>query len=162
MLNKEDAYALLKKYHFTCQICEHPPVYTIEELDALDIPHKERIVKNLFLRDDKKQNYYLVTIPGHKTVKLKNLRGRLQSRKLTFASEEDLMNLLGLKKGHVTPLGVLNDHQKKVTLVMDNNLLGQSIGIHPMENTATVFLVLEDVMKLITDHEHKIVMCDFD
>lgn len=162
MLDKKGTYALLDKYHFMYKAYEHPAVYTIEELDALNIPHKEHIVKNLFLRDDKKKNYYLVTVPGHKTVNLKGLSEKIQSRKLSFASEEKLRELLMLEKGHVTPIGVLNNLQRNVIVVFDNSLRGQQMGIHPMENTATVFLDFEDVMKLIEDHENAVVMCDFD
>lgn len=162
MFDKKGTYALLDKYHFTYEAYEHPAVYTIEELDMLNIPHKEQIVKNLFLRDDKKKNYYLVTVPGHKIVNLKSLSERIHSRKLSFASKEKLQEFLMLEKGHVTPIGVLNNLQKNVIVVFDNSLRGQQIGIHPMENTATVFLALEDVMKLIEDHGNAVVMCDFD
>lgn len=162
MLDKKGTYDLLDQYHFVYEACEHPAVYTIEDLDALKLPHSEQIVKNLFLRDDKKRNYYLVTVPGHKTVNLKSLSERIPSRKLSFASEEALWELLMLKKGHVTPLGVLNNTQKNVIVVFDKSLRNQRIGIHPMENTATVFIAFEDVEKLIQDHGNTIVMCDFD
>lgn len=162
MLSKKGTYELFDKYHFIYEVYEHFPVYTIEELDALNIPHPEQIVKNLFLRDDKKQNYYLVTVPGHKTVNLKSLSEKIPSRKLSFASEESLRELLLLERGHVTPIGVLNNAQKNVIVVFDKSLKEQRIGIHPMENTATVFLAFEDIKKIIEDHGNVIVMCDFD
>ena len=162
MLDKKGTYALLEKYNFSYAVYEHPAVYSIEELAALNIPYKEQIVKNLFLRDDKKKNYYLVTVPGHKTVNLKSLSERMHSRKLSFASEEKLRELLLLEKGHVTPIGVLNNVQKNVIAVFDNGLRGQQIGIHPMENNATVFLAFEAVVKLVQDHGNPVVMCDFD
>jgi Ala-tRNA(Pro) deacylase len=162
MLNKKGTYELLEKYQFIYEAHEHSAVYSIEELDALNIPHKEQIVKNLFLRDDKKQNYYLVTVPGHKTISLKNLSERIPSRKLSFASEESLKELLLLERGHVTPIGVLNNARKNVIVVFDKSLQDQRIGIHPMENTATIFIAFEDIKKLIKDHGNAIVMCDFD
>ncbi|WP_283609941.1 prolyl-tRNA synthetase associated domain-containing protein [Faecalispora anaeroviscerum] len=162
MLDKKDTYDLLDKHQLIYEAYEHPAVYTIEELDALNIPHSEQIAKNLFLRDDKKRNYYLVTVPGHKTVNLKSLSERISSRKLSFASEESLGELLMLERGHVTPLGVLNNTQKNVIVVFDKSLQNQRIGIHPMENTATIFIAFEDVKKLIEDHGNTIVMCDFD
>lgn len=64
------------------------------DLDALNIPHKEWIVKNLFLRDDKNRKYYLVTVPGYKTIDLKNLSKKIPSCKLSFANEETLSELL--------------------------------------------------------------------
>lgn len=162
MLDKKGTYALLDKYKFIYEGYEHLAVYSIEELDTLNIPHKEQIVKNLFLRDDKKKDYFLVTIPGYKSVNLKTLRDRIHSRKLSFASEEDLWEMLRLKRGHVTPIGILNNVQKNVTAVFDNSLRGQQIGIHPMENTATVFLAFELITKLVEDHGYTIVMCEFD
>ena len=121
-----------------------------------------RIIISLFLRDDKKRNYYLVTLPGHKSANLKSLSERIPSRKLSFASEDDLRKLLLLEKGHVTPIGVLNNAEKNVTVVFDRSLQGQRLGIHPMENTATVFLAFEDVQKLIERHGNPIVLCDCD
>jgi Ala-tRNA(Pro) deacylase len=161
-LDKKGLYDLLDQYQMTYEACEHPAVYTIEEMDALNLPHSERVAKNLFLRDDKKQHYYLVTVPGHKTVNLKSLSEKIASRKLTFASEESLRELLILEKGHVTPLGVLNNEEKNVIVVFDKSLQNQQIGIHPMENTATIFMAFEDVEKLVEDHGNPIVKCDFE
>jgi Ala-tRNA(Pro) deacylase len=152
----------LDEYHLKYEAYEHPAVYTIEEMDALDIPHKDLIVKNLFLRDDKKKNFYLVTVNGHKTIDLKSLSEKIPSRKLSFANEEKLIEMLSLEKGHVTPLGVLNNEEKNVIVVFDSSLRGQKIGIHPMENTATVFIAFEDVHKLIKEHGNPVVMCDLD
>lgn len=159
MLNKETLYALLDRHQFGYEVYDHPAVYTIEEMDALDIPHKEQVVKNLFLRDDKKRNYYLVTVPGHKTINLKRLGEKIPSRKLSFANEENLFEMLMLHKGQVTPLGVLNNAQKNVTVVFDQELRGTRIGIHPMENNATVFIAFEDVLKLIEEHGSPVVLC---
>ncbi len=162
MLDKKGTYNLLDQYHIRYEAYEHQAVYTIEELDALKLAHSEQIVKNLFLRDDKKKKYYLVTVPGHKTVNLKSLSERIPSRKLSFANEESLRELLMLERGHVTPLGVLNNPQKNVIVVFDQSLQNQRIGIHPMENTATIFVALEDVKKLIMDHGNAVLMCDIE
>ena len=159
MVDKSAVYALLNAHQIPCEAYEHPPVYTIEEMDALTIPGKHRIVKNLFLRDDKKRNYYLVTLPGHKPVDLKALAALIPSRKLSFASEEALFAHLGLTKGHVTPLGALNNADKTVTVVFDAALQGQTIGIHPMENTATVFVAFADVVRLLEAHQISVVLC---
>ena len=162
MLDKKDTYDLLDQYHFVYEVYEHSAVYTIEDLDTLNLLHSDQIVKNLFLCDDKKRNYYLVTVPGHKTVDLKSLSKKIPSRRLSFASEKALRELLMLKKGCVTPLGVLNNTQKNVVVAFDRDLQNQRIGIHPMENTATVFIAFENIKKLIKDHGNAIVMCDFD
>lgn len=162
MLDKKAIYALLAQRDFEHQVYEHPPVYTIEELDALALPGSEQIVKNLFLRDDKKKNYYLVTLPGHKAVDLKGLREKIPSRKLSFANSEELMAHLKLESGSVTPLGALNDAERAVTVVFDQSLRGQWVGVHPLENTATVFMAFDDLLSLLKDHGSPIVLCDMD
>lgn len=131
-------------------IIEHPAAHTIDEMDELALPDADQIAKNLFLRDDKKQHYYLVSIQKDKTVNLKALRSQLGTRPLSFASEEDLATYLGLPKGAVTPLGLLNDKEKKVCFVLDQDLLLlPRIGVHPNENTATVWLPPGDLLKII-------------
>lgn len=74
------------------------------------------------------------------------------SRKLSFADEEDLNSLLGLAKGSVTPLGYMNDAAKKVKFVLDAEFKGQTIGVHPNDNTATVWLAADDIVALIRKH----------
>ena len=128
----------------------HPPVFTMEEMDALHLPQGERVVKNLFLRDDKKRFYYLVVLPGAKTADLKQLQATIPSRKLSFASEGDLMAKLGLPKGSVTPLGVLQNQDHQVVVVLDRTLLDQPVmGVHPNRNDATLWLAPEDLVRLI-------------
>lgn len=162
MLNKQGFYDLLNRNNIVYESFEHPAVYTMEEIFSHNVPHTEHIVKNLFLRDDKKRNYYLVTVAGTKTVDLRSLSEKIPSRKLSFASENYLLEFLGLEKGHVNPMGVFNNIHKNVIVVFDKDLIGQKIGIHPMENTATVFLEFEDVKELIQAYGNSVVMCDFE
>lgn len=136
---------------------EHPPVYTIEEMEALELDKIAPIAKNLFLRDDKKRHFYLVVLPGDKRADLKALRIALQSKPLSFASPEDLMALLGLQKGAVTPLGILRDTQHRVELVLDQELLELPlIGVHPNTNTATVWLPPRKLLDLVSAHGNPI------
>ncbi|MEA5059661.1 Prolyl-tRNA editing protein ProX [bioreactor metagenome] len=162
MLSKQDIYDLLDKHGIIYAPYAHSAVYTMEEMDALPIPHKELVVKNLFLRDDRKKVYYLVTLPGHKTVSFKMLANRIPSRPLSFASEEKLQELLMLQKGHVTPFGLLNDARQTVVMVFDKSLQGQRVGIHPLENNATVFLALDDLITLLEEHGNPVILCNLD
>lgn len=88
----------------------------------------------------------------------KEFRKANQTRPLSFASEEDLMKLLGLTAGSVTPLGVLNDEERKVTVFLDRDFFEESglIGVHPNDNTATVWLKAEDLVRLIGEHGNRI------
>ena len=147
VLNKLDELQI--KY----QLIKHIPIYTIEEANNLDIENKEYIVKNLFLRDDKKRNYYLVIIKNHKKVNLNDLMLKINSRRLSFASSDDLNKYLNLKKGSVTPLGILNDKNKVVTIIIDEDILKDNlIGVHPNDNRATIFIKTKDLIKLIELH----------
>ena len=95
-VGREEIVALLQEKGVSFELAEHPPVYTIDEMLALKLPHPKDIAKNLFLRDDKKQNYYLIVLREDKKADLKKIRSVLSARPLRFASEEDLEALLGV------------------------------------------------------------------
>ncbi len=129
----------MKEKHIWHEITEHKAVNNMAELAEIEIPYPEADAKNLFVRDDKKRNYYLITVKGDKRVDLKEFRKANQTRPLSFASEEDLMAIMGLIPGAVTPLGILNDTECKVTLYLDKDFLADNlIGVHPNDNTSTV------------------------
>jgi Ala-tRNA(Pro) deacylase len=153
MNNKEVVYSYLKenKVDFTRSI--HVPIYTIDELLQLDLSNKDKIPKNLFLRNDSGNQHYIVTIAQHKEVNLKELRKQIGSSRLGFASEERLMNYLKLKKGSVSPLGILNDDSKKVHVYLDQDLVNaQIIGVHPNENDETVWLSFQSIKEIVESH----------
>lgn len=138
------------------EVLEHPAVYTIEEMDKLGIQEKGHIWKNLFLRDAKGKRHFLVSLDGHKSVDLDRL-GALLGTKLSFASEERLQKYLNLSKGAVTPLGVLYDTAAAVEVILDQDLEGKEpIGLHPCDNTATVFLRYADILRLIKQNGNKL------
>ncbi|MEG0998896.1 MAG: YbaK/EbsC family protein [Clostridiales bacterium] len=122
-------------------------------LATLHLDKDEVIPKNLFLRDNKKTHYYLVAIDKNKRLDLKKLRQQLQSRSLTFASNADLEKYLGLTQGSVSPLGILNDVTLSVEIILDTDIMvNKKIGIHPNENTATIWLNPKDLENLIITH----------
>ncbi len=134
-------------------LVEHPAAFTVDDMEALDIDNKDKIPKNLFLRDDKKRRCILLVLDKKKQINLKELSRKISSRPLSFASEEMLHNCLGLSKGSVTPLGILNDDSRRVEVMIDSSLISYSqIGVHPNDNTATVFLSLIDLERVISQH----------
>ncbi|MBR6705249.1 MAG: prolyl-tRNA synthetase associated domain-containing protein [Clostridia bacterium] len=151
-MTKQETYDYLKGRGVEYEVTEHAAVYNMEELDAVQLPYPDRDAKNLFVRDDKKRNYCLITVKGDKRVDLKAFQQAFGTRKLSFASSEDLMAIMGLIPGAVTPLGLLNDGERKVTLYLDEAFLGGLIGIYPNDNTATVWMKAEDLVKLIREH----------
>ena len=150
-MNKQEIYNLLKEKNIWHEITEHGAVYNMEDLSHVQMPYPEADAKNLFIRDDKKRNYYLITVTSEKRVDLKEFRNKYGTAKLSFASAEDLMDILGLIPGAVTPLGLLNDAECKVKLFLDSAFVGGLIGVHPNDNTATVWLKTQDLVKLIRE-----------
>ena len=134
------------------EVWEHPAVYTIEEMDALHLPDPSVVVKNLFLRDAKGKQHFLVVLQKDKQADLRAL-GEHLGVKLSFASEERLMKYLGLEKGAVTPFGILNDTERAVEVLLDADLeCMPRIGVHPNENSATVVLKPADLVRIIERH----------
>lgn len=148
---QEEVLSLLRSRDIGFEEMHHPPVYTIDEMLALDMPDQEHIAKNLFLRDDKKRNYYLVVSREDRKVDLKALREVLGSRPLSMASENDLWEFLKLRKGAVTPFGVLNDPERRVSVTIDSFFQGSVLGIHPNDNTCTVWIGSDDLVSVIGD-----------
>ena len=143
---------LLTEEKIPFSVYEHEPVYTIEEMLQVGLPDPDAIAKNLFVRDDKKKNYYLLVIREEKHADLKQIQQTIGSRRLSFASESDLLAILGLQRGGVTPFGVLNDTDHRVHVYLDASFFGEQIGVHPNENIATVFLAADDLVALLRRH----------
>ena len=155
---KQDIYNYLEEKNIWYEITEHEAVYNMEELSKVELPYPEADAKNLFVRDDKKVNYYLITVKGNKRVDLKELRKNNGTRNLSFASADDLMAIMGLIPGAVSPLGILNDNELKVHFYMDKDFIGDSnlIGIHPNDNTATVWMKTADLIEIIKEHGNEV------
>lgn len=153
-MNKNDIYEFIKKQNIWYEITEHGVVFTMEELLNANLPYPDCEAKNLFVRDDKKEHFYLITVKGDKKVDLKKFRSDNQTRHLSFSSEEDLWNIMSLKPGSVSPFGLLNDSEHKVTFFIDKELIdGEGIiGVHPNENTATVWLKTSDLIDILKNN----------
>ena len=154
-MNKQEVYKFLKENNIWHEITEHKAVYNMAELEQIEIPYPEADAKNLFVRDDKKRNYYLITVKGNKRVDLKEFKSKNGTRSLRFASANDLMDIMGLKPGSVTPFGVLNDDELRVKVFFDS-AFGGLIGVHPNDNTATVWLNINDLADIIRRHGNSV------
>ena len=159
-MNKDEIYEYLRNKNIWFEITEHKAVYNMEELSEVNLPYPEADAKNLFVRDDKKRNYYLITVKGDKRVDLKAFRRKYETRPLSFASGDDLMKIMGLIPGAVTPLGILNDAEHKVQFFLDEAFLSSPglVGVHPNDNTATVWLKAEDLMSIVKEHGNVVQM----
>ncbi len=153
-MDKRQIYDFLDSNNIWYEVTEHKAVFNMEEVSTIELPYPEADAKNLFVRDDKKKNYYLITVKGDKKVNLKDFKRAHNTRSLSFASAEDLMSVMGLIPGAVTPFGLLNDEARQVKFYLDDAFLDAPglIGVHPNDNTATLWLKTEDLIKIIQDH----------
>ena len=154
-MTKQETYDYLTTYGVDFEVTEHPAVFNMAEVAEIPLPHPEADAKNLFVRDDKKLHYYMITVQGDKRVDLKKFRKQYGLRNLSFASAEDLRSILDLIPGAVTPLGILNDQERRVELYLDA-AFSDLIGVHPNDNTATVWMKTVDLIRIITEHGNKV------
>ena len=156
-MNKNEIYDYLNKKNIKYEITNHEAVYTMEELSNIYVPYPEGNAKNLFLKDDKKKHYYLITVKGDKRVDLKEFRNKNNTRSLSFASSNDLFNKMKLTPGSVTPLGLLNNEDKDIIYFIDRYFFDNNIiGVHPNDNTATIWLNPNDLIEIIKEHGNQV------
>lgn len=153
MDGKRAVYNYLDSRNIHYEVTEHKAVYNMNELFGVTFPYQEAIAKNLFVRDDKKHNYYLITVKGDKRVDLRAFREKFGTRPLSFADKEDLWIIMKLLPGIITPFGILNDKKHKVQFFLDEEFLEPPtiMGIHPNDNTATVWIRTEDLLNVIKE-----------
>lgn len=150
-MGKEEILQLLENKGIPFAVTDHPPVFTMEGTRSLGLPDLEDVACNLFVRDDKKRFYGLITMKGEGRLDLKAFQQEQGIRRLSLASPADLAAFLQLAPGSVTPFGLLNDAAHRVEFFLDRRFLEGTgrIGVHPNENTATVYLAARDLLRLL-------------
>ncbi len=156
MNKKVDIYEYLNANNIWYEKINHEAVYNMDELSKIDIPYFDVIAKNLFIRDDKKRNYYLITLKGNKKINLKEFRKSQNTRALSFASEEELQEIMSLTAGSVSTFGLLNDENLLVHFYIDKDYDDSVIGIHPNDNTETIILKVKDLIEIIATHGNEV------
>ncbi|QIB34102.1 prolyl-tRNA synthetase associated domain-containing protein [Ancylobacter pratisalsi] len=155
-LSPDDLFARLAELGIETRTIEHPPLFTVEDSQALRGDIEGGHTKNLFLKD-KKGNLFLVVVEEDARVDLKSLHGPLgAASRLSFGSAELLEEVLGVKPGAVTAFGPVNDADGRVTVVLDAVLLQHEvINCHPLVNTATTAIARDDLVRFLraTGHE---------
>lgn len=137
---------------------DHEPVFTVAESDKLHRELPGGHTKNLFLKDAK-DRLFLVVAESHTPVDLKSLPKTIGSARLSFGKAELLMEVLGVTPGSVTALSVINDDQKRVSVVVDERLMAYDIiNCHPLVNSATTAVGREDLFRFMraTGHEPRV------
>ena len=149
-------YDLLNKLNIKYDEVSHKAVFTHEEAHNAKIAEMIEGLecKNLFLKC--KNQYFLVFIIATKKAPLKELAKLVNVSHLSFASEEELKDILGLNLGSVTPLGIINDTNLLVKLVIDKDVIGHKLLMHSDTNTKTLSITYDDLIRYIesTNHEY--------
>ncbi len=144
-------YARLGELGIAYQRFEHPPIATAEAAGehwtAIDAMH----CKNLFLRNQKGNRYYLVIVEHTKRADLRRVAEQIGDGKLSFASPDRLMTHLSLTPGSVSPFGLIHDRDKQVQVFLDRALARTTrISFHPNINTRTIVLAFSDFERFLT------------
>lgn len=148
-LDKEiRVYDLLDSLGIEYERTDHERTDTMEACNEIDAILQVTICKNLFLCNRQKTNFYLLMMPGDKPFKTKELSSQINSARLSFASPEDMERLLDITPGSVSIMGLMNDKENAVQLLVDEDVLkGEYLGCHPCMNTSSLKLRTKDVIE---------------
>lgn len=159
-LNKEiRVYDFLDKLGIQYQRIDHEAAMTMEACEEIDhaLGDNTTICKNLFLCNRQETDFYLLLMPGDKPFKTKDLSAQIHSARLSFAKPEYMEKYLDITPGSVSVLGLMNDSEKKVQLLIDEDVMKELyFGCHPCINTSSLKFTTEDLMqKIIPALEHE-------
>lgn len=150
-LDKERrVYALLDGLGVDYQRVDHEVAMTMEACAEIDRVLDATICKNLLLTNKQQTDFYLLMMPGDKVFKTKFLSAQIGSARLSFASGEKMEEFLDITPGSLSVLGLMNDKENRVSLLIDRDLLdGETIGCHPCINTSSLKLKTRDLLEKI-------------
>ena len=155
-LEKEQrVYDLLEKLEIPFVYVDHPAAATMDDLGEADAVLGAAVCKNLLLCNRQCTEFYLLMIPGEKPFKTKYLSKQIGSARLSFAAPEYMEEFLDITPGSLSVLGLMNDKDNAVQLLIDADLLGSdSVGMHPCINTTSLALNTKDLLEKILPAVH--------
>lgn len=140
---------------------EHDAFVSMEEYETIEKEMSTRIPKNLFLCNRQETMFYLLIMPGDKVFKTKEISAQINSARLSFGNEERLFEYLKCHKGSTSVFGLLFDEDKKVSLLIDEDILKEEyLGFHPCDNSMTIKIRREDLIDRMipyTGHSYQVV-----
>ena len=147
--SREDLLKFLDYNNIKFNEYSHKPLYTVEDSKKMRGKIDGAHTKNLFLKD-KKGNFFLLTCIENKNIDLKKLKIFFNVKNLSFGSEIYLDQLLKLKPGAVSPMGLINDTKKEIKFYLDNDILKEkTVNFHPLVNIFTLNLKVEDFLNFL-------------
>ena len=156
-LDKEiRVYDFLDSLGVTYQRIDHEAAMTMEACEEIDRMLEATICKNLLLCNRQETQFYLLMLPGDKVFKTKDLSAQIGSSRLSFAKAEYMEQYLDITPGSLSVLGLMNDKDRMVRLLIDEDVLtGEYIGCHPCINTSSLRISTKDMTeKIIPELKH--------
>ena len=155
-------YDLLDRLGVPYERVDHAPAMTMEVCQEIDRVLNAVICKNLFLCNAQKTDFYMLMMPGHKKFKTAKLSKQIGSARLSFASSEFMEEFLDITPGSVSVLGLMNDKNNRVRLLIDQDVIDHHtfVGCHPCINTSSLKLYTKDILEKFlpaVHHEYTIV-----
>ena len=148
-------YDILDSLHIPYIRADHEAVMTMEACEEIDKALGMEICKNLFLCNSQKTKFYLLMIPGDKHFKTKEISHQINSPRLSFAPAEFMEKYLDITPGSVSVMGLMNDPDNQVQLLVDEDVLkGEYLGCHPCINTSSLRLKTKDIFEVFTKAVH--------
>lgn len=148
-------YALLDQIGVSYEVIHHEEAHTMEICQGIEKDLGAPICKNLFLCNRQQTDFYLLLIPGDKVFKTKHLSSQLGCARLSFAGAEFMESLLHIHPGSVSPMGLMNDTENKVRLIIDKDLMQEPfVGCHPCRNTASLKISMQDLLEKFAPAVH--------
>lgn len=150
-LMKEQYSHFFKEENISYKCYEHAPIYTVEQAKLLQFEEEILEIKNLFLRNKKKNAYYLFSVTAECSLTLQQMSELTGEKKLSFASKEELFAQLKVEPGAVSLLNVLNDDRQAIHYWIEKKILNHpAVGFHPNRNDQTLVFHGEAIPKLMT------------
>lgn len=152
---EESVYQLLESLEIPYQRIDHPVAMTIEACDDICKVFDSPMCKNLFLCNRQKTDFYLLLMPGEKPFKTKDLSKQINSARLSFADAEFMEKYLNITPGSVSIMGLMNDVENHVKLLIDKDLLDNKyLLFHPCINTSSVKASTDDILNKFLPNVH--------
>ena len=161
-LTPDQLFVRLDALGIACRTYTHPPVFTVAEAVALRGQLPGGHCKSLFLKD-KKSGLWLVVALEERRIDLKRLADALAAPRFSFGNAALLYEVLGVRPGSVTPFALVNDRDRRVTVVLDRAMLDHDpLNYHPLENDRTTAIAPGDLLRFIAACGHTPRILDLD
>ncbi|WP_336284997.1 YbaK/EbsC family protein [Citrobacter arsenatis] len=150
-MNEHAVLKLLNELDISFRYIAHPEVKTVAEHASFAADFPAQLLKNLLLKNSSGKHFYLYILDGNQKADLRELALQLKETRLSFAKPDELLEILGVEPGGVTPFALPHNKVRDIRVVIDPSVSpSQPLGFHPLSNTASVCISKKDLLRLLT------------